>query len=58
MYVNISRGFRPSCKNCGASALRGFALRGFCPTTYINDINDFFENLVNKFTLQLLVIYC
>ena len=28
MYAKASRGFRPSCKNGGASALRGF-----CPTT-------------------------
>ena len=27
MHVKVSRGFRHSCKNCGA-----FALRGFCPT--------------------------
>ena len=28
MYAKVSRGFGPSCKN-----RRGFALRGFCPTT-------------------------
>ena len=35
MYVKVSRGFRPSCENRGASALRGFCPSGLCPTTII-----------------------
>ena len=31
MYVKVSRGFHPSCKNCGASALRGFCPTGLLP---------------------------
>ena len=31
MYFKVSRGFRPSCKNRGASALRGFCPTGLLP---------------------------
>ena len=33
MYVKVSGGFRHSCKNRGASDLRGFCPTGLFPTT-------------------------
>ena len=46
MYAKVSRGFRPSCKNRGASALRGF-----CPRTkqcYVKSLQKYW-GLYNKF---------
>ena len=46
MYVKVSRGFRPSCKNRGASALRGF-----CPTGLLS-YNHFLYRAV-KYNLPI-----
>ena len=47
MYVKVSRGFRPSCKNRGVSALRGF-----CPTT--NLMEPLFWKLICSMPTRLI----
>ena len=55
MYAKVSRGFRPSCKNRGASALRGFCPTGLLPYNPFYDVKkitiseiDFFSHSILK----------
>ena len=55
MYVKVSRGFRPSCKNRGASTLRGFCILNTCFRNVIL-MGDISKNL-RLCTLPFIVKY-